>query len=364
MTSTIRWDYDWAAEYDPATRFVSDFIAVDGLDRAVRLSVGCGETLLARQVSCLVNSRGLARFGLKVEAVICTDDDQHEFQLCCPAEDGQVFVAEFNLGRTSIALLPDCWTTDEMTALSFSFSFRLHLTGTVDGFRPVHFDPHVGRRLWEAASHRKGTDVEFQVGRQTLAAHKFVLAARCPVFRAMFASGMIECSTGAVVNIVDADPDIFRQFLHFLYTGQLAGPVGHELGTLADRYLDDTLTALCRAAPADADDDDDCDSAAGRFEIRLPGQAILRDAAYSDQLWSATVDGHLTDVEFRLPGGRIFPSHRALLAANCPALLDGPDLDEIDPAEFQELLYFLTTGALKPDGSARLDGLLRRFQVT
>ena len=87
--------------------------------------------------------------------------------------------------------------------------------------------------------------------------------------------------------------------------------------------------------------------------------ADLRDSLYSEQLWSAAVDRDFTDVEFQV-GDKIFPAHRALLAARCPALAGlasalvpvepSPTvvlLNNVDPAVFEEILYFLYTGVLR-----------------
>ena len=70
----------------------------------------------------------------------------------------------------------------------------------------------------------------------------------------------------------------------------------------------------------------------------------FRDANYAQQLWSSSVNGQRTDVEFQV-GDKIFSAHRALLAARCPALLDPSIIPvDLDPAVFQQILHFLYTG--------------------
>lgn len=69
-------------------------------------------------------------------------------------------------------------------------------------------------------------------------AHKAILAARSPVFAAMFEHGMAE-SRANRVNITDVEPDILGEVLRFIYTGRVVGldnPVmAQELLAAADK---------------------------------------------------------------------------------------------------------------------------------
>lgn len=82
------------------------------------------------------------------------------------------------------------------------------------------------------------SDVVLKVGGQTIAAHTLVLAARCPVFAAMFSSSMKEC-TDRVVHIADLEPNAVREMVSFLYTGDVCA---EALET------DDSATAILQAA--------------------------------------------------------------------------------------------------------------------
>ena len=93
------------------------------------------------------------------------------------------------------------------------------------------------------------------MGGKSFHVHKFILAARSLVFRAMLAADMIESKNG-YVTIDDADAEIFRQFLYFLYTGQLDGPASPELGIVADNYDVKTLSAICKAIMTQSFEDD------------------------------------------------------------------------------------------------------------
>lgn len=67
-------------------------------------------------------------------------------------------------------------------------------------------------------------------------AHKAILAARSPVFNAMFEHEMTESRKGRV-EISDIDPDVFSEMLKFIYTGntpQIQG-MAEDLLAAADK---------------------------------------------------------------------------------------------------------------------------------
>jgi len=80
-----------------------------------------------------------------------------------------------------------------------------------------------------------------------LKAHRAVLAARSPVFEAMFTHEMTEKLSGQV-KIPDYKMEEMRDFLLFLYHAKL-GSYEHaaKLLELADRYQVPTLKELCEA---------------------------------------------------------------------------------------------------------------------
>ncbi|EFX77551.1 hypothetical protein DAPPUDRAFT_32754, partial [Daphnia pulex] len=72
-----------------------------------------------------------------------------------------------------------------------------------------------------------------------LGVHSVILAARSPVFAAMFQHNMKEAITGEV-DIEDIQPDIFDQLLHYIYSGRMSKPMteasAHLLYAAADKY--------------------------------------------------------------------------------------------------------------------------------
>jgi speckle-type POZ protein len=98
-----------------------------------------------------------------------------------------------------------------------------------------------------------GTDVAFTIDSETFHAHRAVLAARFPVFRAELLGSMAE-ATMSYITVHDITPSTFKVMLQFMYTDSLPGD--DELGdaptemlehllAAADRYALDRLKLLC-----------------------------------------------------------------------------------------------------------------------
>ncbi|KAG2577544.1 hypothetical protein PVAP13_6NG104600 [Panicum virgatum] len=102
----------------------------------------------------------------------------------------------------------------------------------------------------------EGVDVTFSVGGVMFKAHKMVLAARSPVFRAELYGPMREEGRKAIV-IEDVQPDVFRAFLHFIYSDSLPplddlsaddyGEMIRHLLVAADRYAMERLKLMCQS---------------------------------------------------------------------------------------------------------------------
>ncbi|EMS64230.1 BTB/POZ and MATH domain-containing protein 1 [Triticum urartu] len=108
------------------------------------------------------------------------------------------------------------------------------------------------RHLGNLFKTEKGADVVFEVGGNTFAAHRCVLAARSPVFSAELFGGMKEGDTAGVVRIDEMEAEVFKSLLCFAYTDSL--PVTEKededvmcqhLLVAADRYNMERLKSIC-----------------------------------------------------------------------------------------------------------------------
>ncbi|XP_047080335.1 BTB/POZ and MATH domain-containing protein 1-like [Lolium rigidum] len=99
----------------------------------------------------------------------------------------------------------------------------------------------------------KGADVVFEVGGETIVAHRCVLAAHSSVFSAELFGQMVEGNAaGVVVRIEDMNAEVFKALLHFVYTGSLPKPRKEDedftyqhLLVAADRYGMERLKLIC-----------------------------------------------------------------------------------------------------------------------
>lgn len=92
------------------------------------------------------------------------------------------------------------------------------------------------------------SDVIIKVDGQELKAHKSIIVARSPVFTSMFKYETSEKITG-IVEIEDCEPNIFKEFLHYIYTGRfkkkLTSNVVFDLFEVADKYQMNEMKAYC-----------------------------------------------------------------------------------------------------------------------
>ena len=188
----------------------------------------------------LFMSSGLLKSGLKIVAVSCTYS----------REDGTFpqIMSTVNQENRPVQLFKH--TIPIRLTGNMEFAFHISLTGIVENYQSRLSDMYQRNQLWNFAELRQNTDVEFVVRRCNFSAHKFVLAARSPVFAAMLTSGMSE-SISNRIKIDDVAPTTFKQFLKFLYTGEYTTEAcsPHKIQALfqvADKYQVDTLKQICQ----------------------------------------------------------------------------------------------------------------------
>eukprot|EP01083_Nonionella_stella_P190952 707115_1 len=94
------------------------------------------------------------------------------------------------------------------------------------------------------------SDVTFEVGEEQteLVAHRLVLAARSPVFKAMFFGGMRESQLSETVVIDDVSPAAFEFILRYIYTGNVKDPSDTDLVSIiyaAEKYQMADIVQKC-----------------------------------------------------------------------------------------------------------------------
>lgn len=108
-------------------------------------------------------------------------------------------------------------------------------------------DPKLPKDMLAILDSGKRADFTFIVGKEKIKAHKAILTARSNHFANMFDSGMRECAENEV-EIHDAEPLEFKEFLKFLYSGSSPKnlpEIATSLMPLADRYGAIELKDMC-----------------------------------------------------------------------------------------------------------------------
>ncbi|KAK3123908.1 hypothetical protein QOZ80_8AG0637850 [Eleusine coracana subsp. coracana] len=114
-----------------------------------------------------------------------------------------------------------------------------------------HIGRHLGGLLLDRAA--AGSDVSFVVDEEEFRAHRAVLAARSPVFKAQLLGSMADATMPSIA-VHDVNAATFKAMLRFIYTDDLPAAdelVGaptetfHDLLVVADRYALDRLKLLC-----------------------------------------------------------------------------------------------------------------------
>jgi speckle-type POZ protein len=98
------------------------------------------------------------------------------------------------------------------------FTIRCVLT-IRDESPPLELPGHLENMLGDAMA--MGADIVFRVGGQELHAHRSVLAARSPVFRAQFFGSAMDKDDMPRPEVGDMEPAIFQMLLHYIYTDSL-----------------------------------------------------------------------------------------------------------------------------------------------
>lgn len=118
----------------------------------------------------------------------------------------------------------------------------------------------IGQHFGKLLESGKGADVKFEVDGEIFDAHKLVLAARSPVFRAQLFGPLKDQNTQSI-RVEDMEAPVFKALLHFIYWDalpdmeELMGSTSKWASTLvaqhllaaADRYALERMRLLCEA---------------------------------------------------------------------------------------------------------------------
>ncbi|XP_055678847.1 protein roadkill isoform X1 [Lutzomyia longipalpis] len=157
------------------------------------------------------------------------------------------------------------------------------------------------------------SDVTLAVGGREFQTHKAILAARSPVFAAMFEHEMEERKQNRVA-ITDVDHEVLKEMLRFIYTGKAPNleKMADDLLAAADKYALEKLKVMCEEALC------------VNLSVETAADTlILADLHSADQLKAQTIDfinTHATDVMETQGWKNMITTHPHLIAEAFRAL--------------------------------------------
>jgi len=238
-TNFMVCQYEWELTgiENKTMTILSKMIKIQGVEsfRVGLKNQGTSSSLL------LVITTNLKKMGLKAEAVAfsCTRaPDEHKMTLITYSKGKEDASGSLQLFT---APLDECNISG-----NYSFMFQIFLSGVVEDYRVQEVDLLLRNQLWSSLTNQVGTDFEIVAEGKRFPVHKFMIAARSPVFADKFNE---ENSGGATEEIASVDAASVLQFIKFIYTGELKGPVkSQHLMQLAISYKIKTLEDLCHIA--------------------------------------------------------------------------------------------------------------------
>ncbi|KAL6858728.1 hypothetical protein ACP4OV_017730 [Aristida adscensionis] len=131
-----------------------------------------------------------------------------------------------------------------------SITFLCGITILQDGNRISVPSSDLGSHLGHLLDCADGSDVSFSAGGETFRAHRAVLAARSPVFRAQLLGSMADARMDRI-NLHEIQPATFQILRKFIYTDEL--PTDKELDSSSETTMDLLRHLLAAADMYDVD---------------------------------------------------------------------------------------------------------------
>lgn len=191
----------------------------------------------------------LAKIGFKVDAVFfSTSKDNHARKMKMNLKIGK---EKETLGK--VQLYSERLSSTIVPTDTISFNFQVYISGVVEMYQYYQKDLLLNEHLWLSSMNHVGTDFEIITVKKTFSVHKFILAARSPVFDAQFNENKLISKQ----TFQDVDAACMEKFLKFVYIGELEGSINNsQLQKLSSTYQIKTLESICaEVASQDMDRD-------------------------------------------------------------------------------------------------------------
>lgn len=205
--------------------------------------------------SLLFLTSDLAKLGLKVDTVLYSVSSKHHGNSKIEKMNVKIAKPDDKFGKVQLfTASPSCG--DSIVSGDITYNFQVYITGVIEDYQVYQKDSLLNEQLWlPTGGYKNGADFEIiSAGNIVFPVHKFILAARSPVFEAQFNYKKTKLNQQI---FYDVDATTMEQFLKFIYTGELEGSIESlKLKELASTYQIKTLEKISEAAAEGMDGDE------------------------------------------------------------------------------------------------------------
>ncbi|CAD6205455.1 unnamed protein product [Miscanthus lutarioriparius] len=154
------------------------------------------------------------------------------------------------MAQSTLSLINSAGLLEGTTARKTRVRFRAVKAAPFVEVPPPDLHRHLGELLFSG----EASDVTLQAGGETFSAHRCVLAAKSPVFKAKLLGSMKEgtSTTNCAIRIEDIEPRVLQAVLHFMYTDTFPevskeeeSAMSQHLLEAADRFSLQRLKLIC-----------------------------------------------------------------------------------------------------------------------
>jgi len=243
----LRYDWNLIVE-DRKAPFVLSKKVIYKTNYILRVGLKMPYAGNSHRATLFLMTTNLSKMGLKIKMVSFTLSDDKEPGLMDLKTIDDMNIEQKNNETNQLFAVP---FLGKMQPTNTIITFTFYFIGITENYRINRIDGLLNRQLWSTFTNQDGTNFKLIAANsgKKCNVHKYILATRSPVFAALFSNEESKLKNQHAV--LNCNEDEMNQFIKFLYTGELEGPVSHGLMQLAVKYQIKTLEKIYQIASQD-----------------------------------------------------------------------------------------------------------------
>lgn len=245
----FQWQVNDISTTEKTSTIISNMISFRGVKSfRVGLKNRASSSPTLFLITTNLNKMGVDVFGVKYSFQNSDRELMSNEKKCNEKEEGDSKIIKDSPIQLFTSLLQEITSASKL-----NFTFYVFIKSAIEDYDMQQVDSLLKEQFWSSAVNRNLTDFELNVDGRCFPVHKFVLAARSPVFATLFEDESLKSPTEAITTIqriAPVDAECMELFLKFIYTGELDGIATKDLLKLASFYQIETLEKICQDATA------------------------------------------------------------------------------------------------------------------